>query len=105
MKLIQLLSEKIEEELEDACSYIDEALQYKSEDKATADLFYQLSLEEMGHMEKLHARVAAVITAYKAANGDPPPEMQWRYDYLHKQHMDEALAIKVKQGIYKEESK
>lgn len=103
MKLIQLLSDKIEDELEDACSYIDEAL--KAEDKATADLFYQLSLEEMGHMEKLHARVTAVISAYRAEHGDPPPEMQWRYDYLHKQHMDKALRIKVKQGIYKEGSK
>ena len=105
MKLIQLLSDKIEEELEDACSYIDDAFEYRERDRVTADVFAQLSTEEIGHANKLHDRVVAVINEYRTKHGDPPPEMQWRYDYLHKQHIEKARKIKIKQALYKEETK
>lgn len=102
MTVIQELSEQIEEELEDACNYIDKALHTLDKDKATADLYAQLSAEEMGHADKLHNRVVAVIEQYRKEHGDPPAEMQWRYDYLHKKHIDKATRIKVKQALYKE---
>ena len=105
MKLIQLLSDKIEEELEDACSYIDEAFEYVETDKATADVFHQLSTEEIGHADKLHTRVVAVINEYRASHGEPPDNMKTLYDYLHKKHMEKARSIKVKQAMYKEGSK
>lgn len=102
MKSIAEISEDIEDELEDACKYIDKALNYKESDPVTADMFYQLSMEEMGHMERLHKRVVDMITEYRKIHGDPPPEMQWRYDYLHKKHMEKSVKIKVKQMMYKE---
>lgn len=102
MKAIETLSDNIEEELEDACKYIDLALDVKDTDQTSAEMYYQLSIEEMGHMEKLHKRVVDIIAEYRKAHGDPPPEMQWRYDYLHKKHMEKATKIKVKQGLYKE---
>lgn len=105
MKLIQLLSDKIEEELEDACSYIDSAFEYKDDDRATADVFAKLSAEEIGHSNALHDRVVAVINEYRAKHGDPPPNMQWRYDYLHSKHINKAREIKIKQALYKEETK
>ena len=102
MKIIQDLSEKIEEELEDACSYIDMAMDLANEDRLTADVYAALSMEEMGHVDKLHARVVAVIDKYRKDKGDPPPEMQWRYNYLHEQHMKKATKIRIKQNLYKE---
>ena len=102
MEKIQEISDKIEEELEDACDYIDLALEYKESDKGTADMYDQLALEEMGHMEKLHKRVVDLISEYRKEHGEPPPEMQWRYDYLHKIHIAKATKIKVKQMMYKE---
>lgn len=102
MQKIAEISEEIEEELEDACKYIDKALEYKESDKASADMYYQLSIEEMGHADKLHKRVVDLINDYRKTNGDPPPEMQWRYDYLHKIHINKATKIKVKQMMYKE---
>ena len=56
-------------------------------------------------MDKLHNRVVAVIEQYRKEHGDPPAEMQWRYDYLHKKHIDKATRIKVKQALYKEGTK
>ena len=102
MKVIKCLNGKIEDELADAKEYIEKAIEWKTEMPDVAELFYQLSLEEMGHMERLHKKVAEKITEYRNANGEPPKEMLALYDYLHKQHMNEAMKIRVMQGMYKE---
>ena len=102
MKIIKCLSEKIEDELQDAEEYIEDAIKWKAEVPDAAELFYQLSLEEMGHMERLHKKVAEKIAEYKNTHGEPPPEMMTLYDYLHKQHMNKAMKIRVMQGMYKE---
>ena len=101
MQIIKCLSEKIEDELEDACAYIDDAIKWKSEEPDTADVFYEISLEEMGHMEKLHNEVVELIEAYRAEHGDPPKEMMTLYDYLHRQHIAKATKIRIKQEMYK----
>ena len=101
MKIIKCLSQKIEEEMEDANSYIDLAVKWKQEEPDTADLFYELSLEEMGHMEKLHEEVTELIEEYRKQNGEPPKDMMILYEYLHEMHIKTATQIKVKQGMYK----
>ena len=101
MKMIKCLAEKIEDELQDAAEYVELALQYKSEDPDTAELFYQLSTEEMGHMEKLHDRAEDLIEEYKEKHGEPPRDMLTLYSYLHEKHVEKATEIKVKQTMYK----
>ena len=101
MKIIKCLSQLIEEEMEDANKYIDLAVKWKQEEPDTADLFYNLSLEEMGHMEKLHEEVTELIEEYRKENGEPPKDMMILYDYLHEMHIKTATQIKVKQGMYK----
>ena len=101
MKVITCLSEKIEEELTDANSYIDLAIEWKDQEPETADLFYELSVEEMGHMERLHNEVTKQINTYKERNGEPPANMMTLYQYLHEKHIKEAMKIQVKQGMYK----
>ena len=101
MKIIKCLSEKIEEELSDAQGYIDLAMRWKQDEPDTADLFYELSVEEMGHMEKLHKEVVDIIEDYRKKHGDPPKEMMTLYDYLHEKHVATATQIRIKQGMYK----
>lgn len=101
MKIIKCLSEKIGEELNDADAYIDLAMRWKTDEPDTADLFYELSLEEMGHVDKLHKEVSELIEEYRKEHGEPPKEMMVLYDYLHEKHIADATKIKVKQGIYK----
>ena len=101
MKIIKCLAEKIEEELHDADSYIDLAMNWKSEQPDTANVFYELSLEEMGHVDKLHADVARLISEYRQKTGEPPKGMQELYNWLHDKHISEAMRIKVKQGMFK----
>ena len=101
MTIIKCLSEKIEDELKDAEEYIDLAMKWKSEQPDTAELFYELSTEEMGHMERLHQEVTEVIEEYRKQHGEPPKDMMTLYDYLHEKHIGIATMIKVKQGMYK----
>jgi rubrerythrin len=101
MKIIKCLSEKIEEELDDASDYIDLAMRWKQEQPEAANLFHELSTEEMGHMEKLHNMVVKLMTDYRNKMGEPPKEMQTLYDYLHEKHISKATQIKVKQGMYR----
>ena len=67
-----------------------------------AELFYELSTEEIGHMNKLHQNVTELIELYRQKHGEPPKGMMELYNYLHEKHIAEAMRIKVKQGMFKE---
>ena len=102
MKIIKCLSEKIEEELHDADAYIDLAMKWKEEQPEAAEVFAELSTEEMGHADKLHAVVAKIIKEYREESGEPPAGMMMLYEYLHEKQIATAMSIKVKQGMYRE---
>ena len=102
MKLIQLLSDKIEDEICDAKSYAKLAIEYKEEKPELGRTFYNLSLQEMDHMNVLHNSVTEIIKQYRETNGEPPANMMAVYDYLHKQQIDKALEVKTLQAMYKE---
>ena len=101
MKIIKCLSELIEEELRDSDKYIDLAMRWKTDEPDTADLFAELSAEEMGHVDKLHEEVKELIEDYRKEHGEPPKEMLTLYEYLHEKHIGTAMQIKIKQSMYK----
>ena len=101
MKLIEKLSEMIEEEIEDAEKYAKCALKYKDTDSALAKTFYDLSTDEMRHMTLLHDEVARIITQYRKENGEPPTAMLAVYDYLHGKQIEQAKEVKHYQAMYR----
>lgn len=101
MKLIQILSDKIEEEIHDGKSYADMAIYYKEEYPELSRTLYNLSLQEMEHMNLLHNEVTEVIRKWREQNGDPPADMLAVYDYLHKRQIEKALEVKTLQNMYK----
>lgn len=101
MKEIKLLMEHIEDELKDAHTYAELALEYKETDPETAELFYKLSGEEMTHMNDLHKAVVRHIEAYRRQKGEPPEAMMAVYEYLHKRDIERAENVGVLQGMYK----
>ena len=103
MKIIKTIAEKIEEELHDADAYINLAMSWKEEQPDAADVFYELSIEEMGHVDKLHDEVTVLISNYRQKTGEPPKDMLTLWNYLHEKHVAEAMSIKVKQGMFKAE--
>lgn len=99
MKEIKKISEQIEEELHDAEKYIKCAYKYKESNRTLADMYYDLSVAEMGHVDLLHNAGVKLINDYSASN--PIPEgMKAIYDYLHERHIDWAGKIKAKQESY-----
>ena len=101
MKIIQKLSDQIDEELEDANKYIKCAMKVKEEQPDLAKLYYTLSLEETKHATMLHDEVKKIIAAYRVKNGEPPKEMMFIYNYLHEKQIDRASKIKAKQDSFK----
>jgi hypothetical protein len=102
MKIIQILSEKIEEEVCDAKSYVKMSIEYKEDYPELSRTLYNLSTQEMEHMNLLHHEVTEIIRRYRETNGEPPADMLAVYDYLHKQQISKALEVKTLQSMYKE---
>ena len=102
MKVIQILSDKISEEIADAKSYVDMAIEYREEYPDLARTVYTISLEEMDHMSRLHSAVAQIIEDYRKTNGEPLAPMMAVYDYLHKKQIDNAAHVKMLQTMFKE---
>ena len=102
MKLIQCLSDMISDEIADADKYIKHALKYKDERRGLADVFAQLSSEELKHMSMLHSEVVKIIDEYRRTQGEPPANMLAVYDYLHQKQIDAAAEVKAAQTLYRE---
>ena len=102
MKLIQKLSELIDEEIEGAECYIKMAIENKSDHKSLADALYDLSMQEMNHVNILHEQVTQLISEYRQVKGEPPADMLAVYDYLHRKQIEKANHVKAYQVMYKE---
>lgn len=101
MKIIQQLSDYIDEEIQDAEKYAREALLQKDDNRKLADVYTRLSEEELGHMQRLHDAVAQIIQEYRQKSGNPPAEMMAVYEYLHKRQIEHVAEAKRLQDIYK----
>ena len=101
MKIIQKLSDMVTDELDGAKCYIKMAIEQKEERRGLADALYDISAQEMGHVNILHEQVSEIISEYRKTKGEPPADMLAVYDYLHKKHIEMANRIKVYQQMYK----
>ena len=102
MKIIETLSNKIEEEICDAKSYVTMAMEYKEEHPELSRTLYNISTQEMDHMNLLHGEVTQIIKRYRDTQGEPPADMMAVYDYLHKKQIEKSLEVKMLQSMYKE---
>ena len=102
MQIINELEEHIDEEICDAKTYAELALKYKSDKTDLADLYIELAMEEMQHMDKLHQQVVKIIGAYKKTNGEPPADMLAVYNYVHKKDIEKSKDVKMLIMMYNE---
>ena len=102
MKLIQKLSERIEDEIHDSKCYAKWAVKEKADHRNLAEVLYAISLDEMKHAMSLHDATVTIIEEYRREYGDPPEAMQAVYDYLHERQIDKAKEAKEYQEMYRE---
>ena len=101
MKIIKELSGYIDEEIDGAKTYAENALKYKEENPDLAKMFYNMSIQEMDHMAELHKHVVDVIQRYRKEQGEPPAPMMAVYEYLHERQIKAAAEVKALQAMYK----
>ncbi|MBQ5825154.1 MAG: hypothetical protein IIW48_10170 [Clostridia bacterium] len=101
MKLIKIITNQIEEELEGAESYISMAIARKDDYPSLSKVLYDISLDEMRHVDLLHGEVVKLIEDYRRTKGEPPEAMMAVYEYLHEKHIKFAAQIKVLQAEYR----
>ena len=102
MKIIEYISEKIEDEIEDATDYAKNAIAEKKIYPWLGDILYTISIEECRHKQMLHDAVVRLINEYREKTGEPPADMMARYEYLHRKHIEAAKDAKLYQELYKE---
>ena len=102
MKIIEYYTDKILEEIKDAKNYAMKALELRDTDPDQAHELYELSVEEMGHMSRLHGLVVKIIEKYREGNGEPSADMQARYNYRHKEAIEKAAKVKNLQTMFNE---
>ena len=102
MKLIEKISNMIEDEIDGAECYAKMALTYNADKPELARVMYSLSMQELQHMEELHGVVVNLIDEYRKEHGEPPADMRAIYDYLHEQAIDKAEKVKRYQSMYKD---
>lgn len=102
MKIIKILSESIESELNQSEKYATLAVQYKEDYPEAAKAYYSNSLTHMEAIKPLHEAVVNIIAKYKAEKGDPPAPMLAVYDYLHERQIEKTVAVKQLQELYKQ---
>ena len=103
MKLIKCLTEMIEEELDGAENYAKKANELKEAQPTLARVLYEISLQEMNHVNMLHGEVTKLIEQHRREHGDPPAAMLAVYEFLHERHIAQANIIKVYQNQYRGE--
>lgn len=59
-----------------------------------------MSLEEMKHMNMIHAEIVKVIEAYKREKGKLPAEMLAVWEYKHEEHIEAAEKVAVMQAMF-----
>jgi ferritin len=93
MKIIKELSEMIEEELDGAEHYAKCALKHNEDNPALANVFYEISTQEMRHVNMLHDQVVEIIDRHRAEHGEPPAAMLAIYEWEHNRQIDKAKKV------------
>ena len=101
MKIIEKISDHIDDEISDARCYAKWALEEKEAHGSLAEVLYSLSQDELKHATMLHGEVVRLIEQYRREHGDPPPEMMAVYEYLHRKEIERTAEVRQYHTLYK----
>ncbi len=101
MKLIEKLTDRIDEEIEDVKYYAKLATEVKAEYPTLAQVLFNISTQEDGHQAAIHNEVVKIIEEHRRTHGEPPAPMMTVYNYLHKKSIDKLAEARMYQDVYK----
>ena len=101
MIIIDLLADMMADELDDAEEYAREALRWKDTCPEEANLFFELSKEEIRHSDRLHDLAVRDIDRAKSAGKAATPEMLAKYNAKHDKRIRKAEKVLDLQKLYK----
>lgn len=104
MKVIRQISDFIGEEIEGAEEYAKGAIKHKDEHPLLAKVMYEISMDELRHVDILHGEAVKIINDYRREKGDPPAAMLAVYEYLHEKQIEAVNKIKMYQSHYRDSS-
>lgn len=96
MSQVEFMLEQMEEELEDACTYIDWAIKCKNEDKGLSDLLAKLSEQELEHYSMLKSYFAKMIDKMKMEQPDKAHKVTIIYEWEYQKYLEKEHKIKMK---------
>ena len=101
MKLIEKLTDRIDEEIEDVKYYAKLATEVKAEYPGLAQTLFTIAVQEDGHQAAIHNEVVKIIEEHRRTHGEPPATMMAVYDYLHKKSIDKLAEARMFMEVYK----
>lgn len=101
MLVIKKLSKQIKEEICKAEAYARDALDYKDKDKVLADAYFAAANDRLRDMDLFHEQVVRIIANYHKEKGEPPADMQARYDYIHEEQIEDVREVRILLELYK----
>lgn len=103
MKEIKELTTQIEDEIEGAEWYAKRALQFREEHPELAQTLYDISTDELRHVNLLHSHVVKIIEDYRKKHGQPPASMLAVYEFLHEKQIENVNRVKMYQSQFRDE--
>ena len=101
MLVIKKLAKQIKEEICKAEAYARDALDWKEKDKVLADAYFAAANDRLRDMDLLHEQVVRIIANYRKEKGEPPADMQARYDYIHEEQIEDVREVRILLELYK----
>lgn len=101
MTIIKKIADMIEDELEGAEHYAKCAVKWKEEHPTLAKTFYDISTDEVRHVNLLHGEVVNIIETHRKTHGEPPANMLAIWEYVHEKNIEKMNEVKMLQSQYR----
>lgn len=96
MKMIIYLVEQMEDEIDDAESYYEKAIEVKDDFPNVSTTLIDIANQEIVHFQMLHNRATDIINKMKMEGKTIDEGMMYTYNYLHSKLVKRVEEIKYK---------
>lgn len=102
MKEIKDFADDMKDELGDAEKYAKRALYYKDKDPEAAQLYFELSGEEIQHKNRIHDLALKYVQKASESGSPLVPGMKSRYEEEHDDLIEAEKGVRILREMYTE---